>query len=203
MNREKLFINAFVIVILIVCILSTFIKSEEFEKLVYALIVPVFLITILEFIIEIKEKSQKLAIEKSNVYDKLSKLEYKTADLSVENLKLKGKFDEDNLPQNIQDDYENSIKDTKVATRYIKTSTAIVKLHKPLRVAYLITLILFFISIMFFNKVSNILKNIELNSIALWSLLLLLISIYYKDYFAAKVVEKLYNYYDKKENNKE
>ena len=59
MNREKLFINAFVIVILIVCILSTFIKSEEFEKLFYAIIVPVFLITILEFIIEIKEKESK------------------------------------------------------------------------------------------------------------------------------------------------
>lgn len=73
-----------------------------------------------------------------------------------------------------------------------------VKSDKLLMKMYVVTLVLFFLSIIFFNIVSEILKKVNLNSISLWSLLMLLVSIYYKDILAAKIVNRLYKNYERK-----
>lgn len=198
MNREKLFINAFVLSVFILCLISTIGNNNEINQLVYALIIPVFLITIIEFIIEIKEKCEKYADKVSKEMNKMSQLEYELAEEKVKNLKIIGNFDENNLPESIQKNYEDSIKHTNIATNYIKVSTDFVKLHKFLKIIYTIILVLFFLSIIFFSKISSVLEKINLNSISLWSLLLLLISIYNKDDVAIKIVEKLYKCYEKK-----
>lgn len=197
MNREKLFINAFVLSVFILCIIGTIENNSEINQLVYALIIPVFLITIIEFILEIKEKCEKYADKMSKELNKISQLEYELAEEKVKNLKIIGDFDENNLPEPIQNNYEDSIKHTNMATNYIKVATDFVKLHKFLKIIYTIILVLFFLSIIFFSKISSILENINLNSISLWSLLLFLISIYNKDDVTIKIVEKLYKRYEK------
>lgn len=198
MNREKLFINAFVLSVFILCLISTIENNNEINGLVYALIIPVFLITIIEFIIEIKEKCEKYADKTSEEINKISQLEYELAEEKVKALRIEGGFDEDNLPKSIQKNYQDSIKHTNIATNYTKVATKFAKLYKILKIIYTIILVLFFLSIVFFSRISNILEKINLNSISLWSLLLLLISIYNKDDVAIKIVDKLYKHYEKK-----
>ena len=198
MNKEKLFINAFVLSVFILCLISTIENNNEINGLVYALIIPVFLITIIEFIIEIKEKCEKYADKTSEEINKISQLEYELAEEKVKALRIEGGFDEDNLPKSIQKNYQDSIKHTNIATNYTKVATKFAKLYKILKIIYTIILVLFFLSIVFFSRISNILEKINLNSISLWSLLLLLISIYNKDDVAIKIVDKLYKHYEKK-----
>lgn len=163
MNREKLFINAFVLSVFILCIISTIENNSEINQLVYALIIPVFLITIIEFILEIKEKCEKYADKMSKELNKISQLECELAEEKVKNLKITGDFEENNLPKSIQNNYEDSIKHSNMAANYINVAADFVKLHKFLKIIYTIILVLFFLSIIFFSKISSVLEKINLN----------------------------------------
>lgn len=119
-NREKLFIHAFVFSVFIICLVGTICNSQELNNLTYALIIPIFLITILEFIIEIKEKAKEVAFEKSKKFKMISEIECELAEEKINSLKRIGEFEENNLPKDVQDNYEMSIRDTKKATKYTK-----------------------------------------------------------------------------------
>lgn len=197
MKRERIFINAFIITILLIAILATFCSDDVLENIVYALILPVFFISLIEFIIEIRDLSENQAQKYQEDYKKLADIQKELAELKEENFRLLGKTDNDGTGEK---EYNEATANIIITTDYIKVQSALKKLEKVLGYFYIVILIFFFISIIFSNMVVKYLRILNLNCVTLWSLLLVLISTYYKKEFSIKVISKVKKHYENKRN---
>lgn len=201
MKREQAFIKAFIITVFIISLLSTFLKNEIFTNMTYCLILPTFLMSIIELIIDIRNIAEKKAEDMQVTFERLGKAQQENAEL-----KLELDNNEDNIEE-IEKTYKDATESINCATDYTKTKTSLIKLDKILNKVYIFVLILFFSSIIFSNIIIQYLKVIDLNCIALWALLIALLNTYYKDEYATKIVFKAKSYYEnkrlKQENNKE
>ncbi|MGN8897259.1 hypothetical protein [Flavonifractor sp. HCP28S3_F3] len=70
---------AFAITLLIISVLATFNQSKLFEDIIYAVVIPSFLLSVISFATEIREKCSKNAHTFEKVYMENSDLKYQSA----------------------------------------------------------------------------------------------------------------------------
>ncbi len=197
MKREQAFIKAFILTIFFLSLASTIFQNEIFENIVYALVFPTFFMSLIEFIIDIRNIADEEARNLQKGYEELAGLQQENAELKIENNRLLGKSDKDSIIE-VEEVYNKATENIKIATDYMKVIATLIKLEKILSKIYVIVLVLFFSSIIFSSIIVNYLKAINLNCITLWSLLLALLNTYYKKEYSAKLVTRLKEYYENK-----
>lgn len=199
--KKKTIQIAFAIALVIISIAGSFWKSEVFDNIIYAVVVPSFLLSVISFVSEIAEKSQKNAGEFASVTGKAADLSEQLVESIKRNYEA-GIHDmpyvEGLVPKEITDQQLRAIKYYKEACGYKNLQAFLVKCQNVCHTISVIGYVLLFLSLILSPYAVKLLSVVDLNCITLWSLTLLYFTLELKSEICAKLFSVLSKRYLKK-----
>jgi len=202
---KKIVEKAFAITLIILSLIATFSQSELIGDMIYAIIIPSFVLSLISFIAEISEKCQMDAKKTSDLAKKLSDLEQENVDRDIE-LYEKGSYEipfaEGIVPEKI---YQQQVKSTEhmgESLTYMKMAVFYIKFKKICDKLMVVGYVLLFVSLCLSSVFVQLLSHVDLNCITLWSLTLLYFTLELKSECCNQVFRFMYKIYGKKANYK-
>jgi t-SNARE complex subunit (syntaxin) len=197
---------SFAITLIFISILATFIQSGIFQSIIYAVIIPSFLLSIISFITELEEKCEQYAksfkdslIQISNAQSGLAEIHLKQYEAGNADLP----YISTHVPKNIYEMLKNSTGHMNKAVQYANIQVFCAKLKKILQVLNMMAYTFLFISLILSPYISVGLSNVNVNCITLWSLTLLFLALELKNTCAEYSFSALVKIFVKKEISKE
>lgn len=191
---------AFAIVLIFLSVIGSVWKTEHFENIICAVVIPAFILSIISFVEEIAMKCESDAKKESELYNELSDVLQKHADLDLE-LYNKGISDmpyiEEHVPARICETQEKSVDALKNSVVAANVRIFCLRLNKVCEYSIIVGYVLLFLSLIMSPHLVELLINVDLNCISLWSLALLYIALELKDEICAKIYKTLYKIYMK------
>lgn len=192
---------AFAIALVILSIISTILQTDLIGNIIYAVVLPSFILSIISFVAEISEKCETDG-------EQLYNLSIRCADMSKEiaEINIKSKFEtadskltvEEAITPEINEKLTQSNEYSMEALGYQKVRIFCVKCKKNCDRALIVGYVLLFLSLALSPYIAKWLSVINLNCITLWSLSLLYISLELKSEVCAKVFHWLSEKYIKR-----
>lgn len=181
---------AFAIALVIISVISSIWQTDLIGNIIYAVVLPSFILSIISFIAEISEKCETDG-------EKLYNLSIRCADMSKEiaELKIKSKVEttdskltlEEAITPEINEKLTESNKYAAEALGYQKVRIFCLKCKRHCDRALIGGYVLLFLSLALSPYIAKWLSVINLNCITLWSLSLLYISLELKSEVCSKV----------------
>lgn len=190
---------AFAITLLIISVLATFNQSKLFDDIIYAVVIPSFLLSVISFAAEIREKCGKNAHEFEKVYMEHSDLKYQSAQQKLTQYDqgtYHQPYKEGFVPKDIYEEITDSLNQINKATVYINIRLFLSRCEKALDIINITCYVLLFLSLIFSPYIVSFLSSINLNCMTLWSLTLLYFSVELKSQVCAKVFDGLVKFYE-------
>lgn len=172
---------AFAITLVVLSIVSMIWRSNMMEDIVYAVVIPSFILTVISFASDISSECEKNAQELAESSEKLFELSQKMVNLKMEKYKY-GCFEgvpfvEDLVPKEIVDDQVEGLKHVKEANAYRLTQIIFAKSKRFCDRFSIVGYVALFLSLCLSPVIMSWLSAINLNCITLWSLSVLYITI--------------------------
>ena len=194
---------AFAITLIIISIIATIWQTELLGNIIYAVVIPSFLLSIISFVSEIAEKCEGNAKEGADLASKTADLSERLTKALMENYEA-GISDlpyiEGRVPKQVTDQQLKTIEHYKEATAYKNVQTFFVKCKDVCQTISVIGYVLLFLSLILSPYAVKLLSVIDLNCITLWSLALLYFTLELKSEICAKIFDVLHKKYLKKVN---
>ena len=206
MKFKKTVEKAFAITLVILSIVGTLCDTEHIGSIIYAVIVPSFILSVISFISEISDKCQENAEKTADVTERLSKTEQ---DLANEHLKLynQGNYEEPyvegRVPEKIYKLLTDSLEHRNETIIYKDVQMFCLKFRKICNILIICGYVLLFTSLCFSHYLRKWLSIVNLNCLTLWSLTLLYFTLEFKSECCAKTYDCLYKFYKKSRKRKE
>lgn len=199
---KKLFEIAFASALAILALMSTIWSSETIRNIIYAAIIPSFILSFLSLISEISEicekdseknySSEKAISDKANILAK-EKIKYYKAGLYTE------PYIEGELPQDIRKALDEGIEYSKKSVISQNVHSFCIKCKNWCDIFMVGGYVLLIFSLIMHQYIAIWISAIDLNCLTLWSLLLLYISLELK----TEICKCFFNYLYKRYRNKE
>lgn len=187
---KKVIQIAFAITLVIISMIGTIWQTELLGNIIYAVVIPSFILSVISFVGEIAEKCEqnssrigKLASENAVLSEKLVEEKKKSYDNGSYHLP----YVEGLVPNDILDQQQKTIEYYKDATAYTKAHTFFLKCQLVCNKISIVGYVLLFLSLILSPYVVKLLSLIDLNCITLWSLTLLYLTMELKSEICAKV----------------
>lgn len=192
---------AFAIALLIISVISTVVQSEVFDNIIYSVVVPSFLLSLISFLSEVSQKCGENAEQFRSNYTELGELRESSAKQELEWYE-KGNytepFREGYIPKDILEEFKLVGDNYKNALVYSKAKDFLGNCKKLFDIANLSAYVLLFLSLILSPYIVKLLSAVNMNCITLWSLTLLYFSVELKSEvcawcfgFLVKVFKKL------------
>ena len=198
---KKIVEKAFAITLIILSLVATFLKIEVIGDMIYAIIIPSFILSLISFVVEISERCEANSTKTSELSHRLSEIEQKNVERDIELYKkgdYKIPYSEDSIPDEIYLQQLDSYNHLKESNAYLRVSIFCVKCKNICNKLMLLGYVLLFISLCLSSVFVRWLSLVDLNCITLWSLTLLYFTIELKTECCDKLVSFLYKMYSKK-----
>ena len=192
---------AFAITLIIISIIATIWQTELLENIIYAVVIPSFILSVISFVAEIADKCQTNA-------EKFASLTGDAADVAEQVVEAKMKnykagisdmpYVEGLVPKEVTDFQLRAIKYYKEACGYKNLQTFFAKCQSVCHVVSVIGYVLMFLSLILSPYAVKLLSAVDLNCITLWSLTLLYFTLELKSEICAKLFNLLSKRYLKK-----
>lgn len=169
---KKTIETSFAITLIFISILATFIQSSIFQSIIYAVIIPSFLLSIISFISELEEKCEQNAKNFKNTLAQLGNTEAEWSELHLKQYESGNAhvlYISTLVPKNIYEMLENSLIHMKEAFQYANIQAFCAKLGKVLQVLKMMAYTVLFISLILSPYISKVLSYVNVNCITLWS----------------------------------
>jgi len=187
--------KAFALALIIVSLVGTFLQTELISSIIYVIIIPSFILSIVSFFSEISVECQENAEKTSKLAHELSDLEQESVHTDLK-LYEKGEYEvpynEETVPNKIYEQQLKSNEHLAESIIYIMMATFFVKIKKVLDKAIFVGYLMLFLSLIFCPYFYKWLSNINLNCLTLWSLALLYITLELKSEFISKIYDYVY-----------
>lgn len=200
MKIKKTVEKAFAITLVILSIIGTFSDAEHIGSIIYAVIVPSFILSVISFISEISDKCQENAEKIADAVERLSKTE---EDLANEHLKLYNQgsheqpYVEGVVPEKIYKLLTDSVEHRNETIINKDVQIFCLKFKKICNILIVFGYVLLFTSLCFSPYLRKWISNINLNCLTLWSLTLLYFTLEFKSECCARTYYCLYKFYKK------
>ncbi len=192
--------KAFAIALIILSIIGTIWKTDLISSIIYSVVIPSFILSLISFVSEISEKCQTDAEKTADTTKRLSDLEEEMVNKDIQ-LYAKGKYEtpyvEGVIPDEIFQRQKDSNEHLEESIVYTQMAIFCIKCKKTCDKLIVFGYVLLFISLCLSPYFENILSNINLNCITLWSLTLLYITLELKSELCAKTFNFIYRKYKK------
>lgn len=202
----KKFEKAFAIALIIISVFGTIYETEIIENIIYAVVIPSFILSLISFASDISEKCQKSAEETANTVKQISDLEEEIADKDLD-LYNKGHYEEPFveglIPEKIYHRKSDSYEHLKEAITYKEIEIFCYKCKKICDKLIISGYVLLIISLCMSPCFMKWLNSVNLNCITLWSLTLLYITLELKQEICSKTYSFIYSRYKKSKIKKE
>ena len=165
------------------------------ESIVYAVVIPSFILTIISFVAEISEICERTAGKRAESAQKTADLAAEVADLSMENYRAgiyEVPYSEGDVPQKILETQKQCAEFYCVAAASVEVRTFFVKAKSICDKIVVGGYVLLLLSLALSPCVVQWLSIIKLNCITLWSLALLYLTLELKKELCDDVFEFLY-----------
>lgn len=192
---------AFAIVLVILSLIATIKASGIMEGIIYAVVVPSFILSIISFISDISLLCEHEAKEKMKINSEASYYANKWAKMLAEKYEIQraGIVDEDEIdPQKILDAQDEAIAHNDQALVSADIRIVCFEIKKWSDRASVGCYVVLFLSLIFSPYIAQWLSVIDLNCITLWSLTLLYFTLELKSEIAGWLFKRFYTHYEKK-----
>lgn len=196
---------AFAITLIIISIIATIWQTELLGNIIYAVVVPSFLLSIISFVAEIADKCISsaaevgdLAYESGNLSNQLTEIKMQDYDKGMSEMP----YVEGVVPKDIKDQQEKTIEYYQDASAYKDVQIFFLKCQRICRNISIVGYVLLFLSLILSPYAVKLLAVVDLNCITLWSLTILYSTVELKNDICSKLVIGLQKRYLKK-NKKE
>ena len=196
---------AFAITLVIISITATFWKSELLGNIIYAVVIPSFLLSIISFIAEIAERCESNAKEGSTLAEENADLADNLAEKLAEDYEKESfycSYAAEQRLKEIEEQYKKSIEQYKVACAYKDVRIFFLRCKSVCQTVSIVGYVLLFLSLILSPYVVKLLSVLDLNCITLWSLTILYFTLELKSEICAKIFDVLYKKGLKKINKK-
>lgn len=197
--------KAFAYSLVIVSLLGTFIQTELIQSIIFVVIIPSFILSIVSFFSELSIKCRENAEKMAKLSEKVSNLEQENVDRDLElykNGNYELPFDENLIPEKIFKQQSDSVNHLKDSIVYLNVSVFFAKSKKVLDKMTFVGYTLLFISLILSPYIYRWLSYVNLNSLTLWSLTLLYITLELKSEFVARTYDFIYKIYLRRSKKK-
>lgn len=186
---------AFAIALFILSILASVFNSDVIANIIYAVVIPSFILTIVSFLTEISEKCEDTAnnlseqeLSLSNQTNELIEMKKIYCNMKTANPKVVERYKE-----NIEELANSSreLLNTSIANKKVEEFCA--KCKKVCNIIIIIGYIILFLSLSLSPYISIWLSAINLNCITLWSLTILFITMEFKTDICKWVYNSLFD----------
>lgn len=195
---------AFGMVLIILAIVGSIWKTEYFENIIYAVVVPTFILSAISFIEEIVKKCENDAQKESELNEKLAELKEKNVEMEYELYNKKTyelPYIEGQVPKKIYEMREGVLNNLKNSIAAKNVSIFCLRLNKICGRLTTIGYIILFLSLIMTPYIVNWLSDINLNCITLWSLTILYLTLEMKEEICVRIYKALFDAYLKKQEN--
>lgn len=181
---------AFAITLVIISIIGSFWKSELLGNIIYAVVIPSFLLSIISFVAEIAEKCEETAKKCAELAGQTANTSEKLVEAKMENYKAgiyeNKPYIEGLIPKTIMDEQIKTVEYYQDATALVYTQLFMFRCQKVFQRISVVGYVLLFLSLILSPYAVKLLSVIDLNCITLWSLTLL--------YFTLELKTDICNY---------
>lgn len=192
---------AFAITLVLISIVGSIWKTELLGNIIYAVVIPSFLLSLISFVVEIAEKCEDNAKEFASLVSQNANLAKQLAEAKTKSYE-QGFFDipyvEGVVPKEITDLQLKTIEYYKEASAYKDVQIFSIKCQGICHKISVAGYVLLFLSLILSPYAVKLLSVIDLNCITLWSLTLLYFTLELKSEICSKLFRFLYNRYLKK-----
>lgn len=192
---------AFAIALIILAIISTVFPTELTESIIYAVVIPSFILSLISFVSEISELCENNAEKLSDLEKKVSDNAHKFAEsrLKLYNEGLHEQpFVEGFVPDEIHEHEEASVNYLKKAVISKDVQVFCIKCKRVCHKLTISGYVLLFLSLFLSPCIAKCLSVVDLNCITLWSLALLYVTLELKSECCNWLFGVLYKKYSKK-----
>lgn len=203
---KKIVEKAFAITLIILSLIATFLQFEIIGDMIYAIIIPSFVLSLISFVAEISEKCEADSTKTSKLAQQLSDLEQQKVDGDIEAYKkgnYKIPYSDGIVPDEIYQQQLESNKHLQESAAYLRVAIFCIKCKKICDKLMMFGYVLLFISLCLSSVFIRWLSLVDLNCITLWSLTLLYFTIELKTECCDKVVSLMYKIYSRKYRKEE
>lgn len=196
---------SFAITLLIISIAATIIQNDLFESIIYAVIVPSFLLSIISFFSEVSQICKKNAQHFAEVHMEHSDLQYELLRLKKEQYEKElhtQDIQELNTLQELDKELKSCEKGMQESMVYVSIREFLCRCEKLLNIANIISYTSLFLSLVLSPYIAKCLSTINLNCITLWSLTLLYFGMELKPQICGKVFDYLIKIYKRRKIDK-
>lgn len=199
---KKSFQISFAIVLIILSVICTIWRNEILNGVIYAVVIPSFLLSIISFVLEVSDYCKDFAEKITLLSQENMKMSDRLYDSKIEEYKA-GKFDikyvEGYIPTELADEHRSD--KFRYATNIMASQDVkifFLRCQKVCSVIAIIGYVLLILSLCLSYYVVKLLSAIDLNCITLWSMTLLYFTLELKTEVCNWVFELLYRKYTKK-----
>ena len=185
---------AFAIALIILSVISTIWSTELIGNIIYAIVLPSFILSFISCVTEISEVCETNA-------NKLTKLANENVKLTQEKIKIEMQsynrglhempYQEGFVPQKVMDQQEHCFAVSKEALAYAKVDIFFLRCSKICNIINLFGYVLLILSLTLSPYVAQWLSRVNLNCITMWSLALLYVTLELKSTICAWAFDAL------------
>lgn len=195
---------AFAVALLIISIMATIIQSQVFENIIYSVVVPSFLLSLISFLSEIGQKCEDSAAEYKKLHEDLGNLTGENAQQKLDTYEhgsYKQPFVENLVPKEIYIEMDESLNHLKKALLYTNVKIFLSHCKTFFDIANIVSYVLLFLSLILAPYIIAVVSLINMNCITLWSLTLLYFSVELKPEICKKCFSLLLIIFKKKQKH--
>ena len=192
---------AFAIALSVLAIISTIWPKGHRVSIVYAVIIPSFILSFISFVTEIAEKCESDVDELASTVDRCATLSKERVEMIIKNnvLDNNGVFDvEKVITKEVNDEFEKTNQYMAETLAYRRTQIFCIRCKNVCDKIMVGGYVILFLSLALSPYISQWLSTIDLNCITMWSLVLLYVSLELKSDICAKIFFSLSERYKKK-----
>ena len=196
---------AFAIALGILAIISTIWPKGHMESIVYAVIIPSFILSFISFVTEIAEKCESDVDKLASTVDKCATLSKERVEMIIKNnvLDNNGAFDAEKvITKEVNDEFEKTNQYLTETLAYRMVQIFCLRCKTVCDKIMVGGYVILFLSLALSPYISQWLSAIDLNCITMWSLVLLYVTLELKSDICAKIFFSLSERYMKKAKEK-
>ena len=186
---------AFAITLVLISIIATFWKSELLGNIIYAVVIPSFLLSIISFVAEIAEMCEGNAKKGSTLAEENADLANNLAEELAENHEKENfycPYAAEQTLKEIEEQYKKSIEQYKAACAYKDVRIFFLRCKSVCQSISVVGYVLLFLSLILSPYAVKLISALDLNCITLWSLTILYFTLELKSEICAKIFDILY-----------
>ena len=199
---KKKFEIAFAIALLILALISTIFPAGLMENIVYAVVLPAFVLSIISFVTELSASCTKSAETLSDAARKISEYKDKTADTKLEmynNGLHELPFVEGFVPNEITEIKESSVESMHQSALFKEIQVSFVRMKRVCDIITIVGYVLLLLSLCLSPWIMEYLSSANLNCLTLWSLAVMYLTMELKDDCSKLLLNILYKKHTKVE----